>query len=153
MTGYVTTDDQLRIKGVLFAHVRVGSKETHQTVSVSDNTSGFYLLESTLKDLELLPTHFPTPTSRQNVTTSANRKVQCECPQRMAAPPKPAATHPTEKKQKAPTGVMDTGAFWSQHTQHVPSSDTTDDKSETSKHHLYPANKTDSSPHADPSSS
>ena len=38
----VITDDQLRIKGVLFMRISVGIRETRQVVNVSENTSGFY---------------------------------------------------------------------------------------------------------------
>ena len=57
------TDDQLRIKGVLIMRIRVGIRETWQVVYVSGNTR-FYLSESALKDLELIPRNFPSQTSK-----------------------------------------------------------------------------------------
>ena len=49
------TNDRLRIKGVLFLCIRMEAKETQQAVYVSDNTSGFCLSQTALKDLDLLP--------------------------------------------------------------------------------------------------
>lgn len=40
-------------------HIRIGWKETRNIVYVLNNTSDFYLSESALKDLHLLPPHFP----------------------------------------------------------------------------------------------
>lgn len=48
---------------------------------------------------------------------------------------------------------MHTGIFWVQHIQYMPSSATTDDEREASKHHSHSRNNTDSSLHGDPSSS
>ena len=54
------TEDPLDIRGVMFACIRAGSKETCQAIYVLENTSGFYLSESALKKLGLLPPDFPT---------------------------------------------------------------------------------------------
>ena len=69
------TDDQQRIKGVLFMRIRVGIRETRQVVYVSGNTSGFYLSESALKDLELIPCNFPSQTSKIDASALVNGKV------------------------------------------------------------------------------
>ena len=73
------TDYQLRIKGVLFMRIRVGIRETRQVVYVSGNTSGFYLSESALKDLELIPRNFPSQTSRIDASAIVNGKALCGC--------------------------------------------------------------------------
>ena len=84
------TEAPLQIKGVIFARIRVGSRETHQMIYVSENTTGFYLSESALKDLGILSCNFPNPPSKQNVATSDNGKAPCGCPRRTAVPSKPA---------------------------------------------------------------
>ena len=83
------TEGPLDIRGVMFAWIRAGLKETYQAIYVSENTSGFYLSESALKKLGLLPTDFPTLTSQQNVAISHEGKAPCGCPQRSIIPPKP----------------------------------------------------------------
>lgn len=82
------TDDRLRIKGVLFLRIRVGTKETRQAVYVSDNTSGFYLSQTALKDLDLLPFDFPTSLS-QSSSTMAKEMAPCGCPHRKPVPTRP----------------------------------------------------------------
>lgn len=95
------TDNLLNIKGVIFAKVRVGSRETRQIIYVSKNTSDFCLSESALKDLGLVPDNFPDPTSQQNVATSDGGKAPCGCPQRTNVPPKPDSIPfaPTEENR------------------------------------------------------
>ena len=83
------TDNPLNIKGVIFAKIRAGLRETRQVIYVSENTSGFCLSEAALKDLDLIPGGFPAPISQQNATTNDNGKAPCGCPRRMAVPPKP----------------------------------------------------------------
>ena len=60
------TNNWLHVKGLLFLHVRVASRETWQAVCVANNTSSLYLLQIALKDLNLLPLDFPTPASHNN---------------------------------------------------------------------------------------
>lgn len=43
--------------------IRVGRRETKQIVYVSENTSGFYLSESGLEDLDLTHYNFPNQMS------------------------------------------------------------------------------------------
>ena len=66
------TDDQLLIKGVFFMRIRIGIRETRQVVYVSGNTSDFYLSESAVKDLELIPRNFPSQTSRIDASAIVN---------------------------------------------------------------------------------
>ena len=75
------TDDQLRIKGVHFMRIRVGIRETRQVVYLSGNTSGFYLSESALKDLKLIPCNVPSQTSKIDASTIVNGKTLCGCPE------------------------------------------------------------------------
>ena len=74
------TYDQLHIKGIVFMHIKVGLKETRQVVYVLENTSGFYVSESALKDLGLIPHSFPSQTSKADMVTMNNGKAQCGCP-------------------------------------------------------------------------
>ena len=74
------TEDPLDIRGVMFACIRAGSKEICQAIYMMENTSGFYLSESALKKLGLLPTDFATLTSQQNVAISNEGKASCGCP-------------------------------------------------------------------------
>ena len=83
------TNDWLRIKGVLFLCIRVGTKVTRQAVYVSDNTSGFYLSQTALKDLNLLPSDFPTSLSQSNLSTIAQEMDPCGYPHRTPVPTKP----------------------------------------------------------------
>ena len=95
------TEDPLDIRGVMFAYIRAGSKETCQAIYVLENTSGFYLSELALKKLGLLLPDFPTLTSQQNVPISNEGKASCECPQRTIVPPKPIDIpfEPTERNR------------------------------------------------------
>ena len=68
--------------------IRVGIRETRQVVYVSGNTSGFYLSESALKDLELIPRNFPSQTSRIDAPAIVNGKALCGCPRRITVPNK-----------------------------------------------------------------
>ena len=54
------------------------------------NTSGFYLSESALKDLELIPHNFPSQTSKIDASALVNGKASCGCSQRTTVPDKPA---------------------------------------------------------------
>ena len=49
------TNNRFHVKSVLFLRVRVASKETRHVVFVADNTSGLYLLQNALKDLDVAP--------------------------------------------------------------------------------------------------
>ena len=82
------TEEPLDIEGVMFAGIRAGSKETCQTIYMSKNTSRFYLYESALKKLGLLPSDFPTLTSQQNAAISNEGKALCGCPQKTIVLPK-----------------------------------------------------------------
>ena len=70
--------------------IRVGIRETRQVVYVLGNTSGFYLSESALRDLELIPRNFPRQTSKIDVSAHVNEKALCGCPRRTKVPDKPA---------------------------------------------------------------
>ena len=63
------TYDRLRNNGVLFLCRRVGMKEVMQAVYMSDNTPGFYWLQTALKDLDLLQFEFPTSFSQSSSST------------------------------------------------------------------------------------
>ena len=69
-------------------HIRVGIRETRQVVYVSGDTSGFYLSESALKDLELIPHNFQT--YKIDASALVNGKALCGCPRRTTVPDKPA---------------------------------------------------------------
>ena len=83
------TDNRLHIKGVLFLRIKVGSRETRQAVYVSDNTTGFYLSQTALKDLDLLPFNFPTSLSQNSSSVDAKETAPCGCPRRTSIPSKP----------------------------------------------------------------
>ena len=70
--------------------IRVGIRETRHVVYVSGNTSGFYLSESVLKDLELIPRNFPSQTSKIDASALVNGKALCGFPRRITLPDKPA---------------------------------------------------------------
>ena len=87
------TEDPLDIRGVMFACIRAGSKETRQAIYVSENAIGFYLSESALKKLGLLPTDFLTLTSQQYVTISNEGKVGADAPKGLSSHPNPLTFH------------------------------------------------------------
>ena len=93
------TDNRLEVKGVLFLVIKVGSRETRQAVYVSENTSGFYLSQTALKALNLLPPNFPL--SQNSSSTDAKKTAPCGCPRRTAVPSKPSTIpfQPTEKNR------------------------------------------------------
>lgn len=66
-------DNQLYIKGMLLMYIRIG-KGTQQMVYVSNNTSVFYLSESDMKDLHLVPPDFPAQTSQLNALKGAKER-------------------------------------------------------------------------------
>ena len=84
------TDNRLRVKGVLFLLLKVGSRETRQAIYVSDNTPGFYLSQTALKDRNLLHPNSPASTSK-NSSTGGEKKPNklCGCPRRTPIPSKP----------------------------------------------------------------
>ena len=53
------TDTPLDISGALFLNISLGKYNTRQMVYISKNTKGFFLSESALKDLHLIPEDFP----------------------------------------------------------------------------------------------
>ena len=71
-------------------HYKVCLKETRQVIYVLENTSGFYLSESALKDLGLIPHSFLSQISKADMLTTDDRKAPCGCPQWMTVPDKPA---------------------------------------------------------------
>ena len=80
------TKDQLHIKCILLGRIRVGLRERKQVIYVSENTSGFYSLDSLLKDLDLIHNYFPNQTSKINTSAITKGKVLCRCFQRMMIP-------------------------------------------------------------------
>lgn len=90
------------MKGVISVNIRVGSRDTHQMIYALENTSGFYLSESALKDLSLLPPNFSTLTSQQNEAISKQRKASRRCSQRMTVPPEPASIPFTPMEKNTP---------------------------------------------------
>ena len=71
-------------------HMRVGLKETRKSVYVLENTSGFYLSESALRDLGLIPHSFPSQTAKADMLTMDDEKALCGCPQQTTVLGKPA---------------------------------------------------------------
>ena len=70
-------------------HIWVSLTETRQVVYVLENTSGFYLSESALKDLELIPHSFLRQTSKADMSTTDDGKALCGCPIQMTVLDKP----------------------------------------------------------------
>lgn len=59
-------------------------------VYVSENTSGFYLSESALKDLGVINRDFPHRVSKADLSASESGTAPCGCPKREYVPDKPA---------------------------------------------------------------
>ena len=86
------TQNGLRIKGVLLLHIQLGNRESRQVVYVSENSSGFYLSESALIDLGLLPSTFPSQQSSINSNMSdSSVKADCGCYRRTQVPELPTS--------------------------------------------------------------
>ena len=83
----LNSGDHRKTTGYMFAHIRVGSRETHQAIYVSENLSGFYLSESGLKNLGLLPPDFLTLTSQRNMATSNEGKLHADAPGELPSHP------------------------------------------------------------------
>lgn len=66
--------------------IRVSPRETRQVVYISENTSGFYLSKSALRDLDLIHQNFSNQTSEINMSVTANGKALCGCSQRTMIP-------------------------------------------------------------------
>ena len=63
-------------------HIRIDSREAQQMVYASNNTSGFYLSVSVLKDLHLLPADFLAQIFQLNSVKITKKKALCTCPRR-----------------------------------------------------------------------
>ena len=83
------TDNQPHIKGILFLHIRVSSRETRQAVYVVDNMSSFYLSQAALKDLGLLPLDFLSSVSKIYSSMKAIKSAPCGCLARTSVLPRP----------------------------------------------------------------
>ena len=57
------TDHPLKAAGALLLCIEAGDHQTRQVVYIADNVDGFYLSETALKDLGVIPTNYPNPRS------------------------------------------------------------------------------------------
>ena len=85
------TDTPLDISGALFLNISLGKYNTRQMVYISKNTKGFFLSESALKDLHLIPEDFPksqfdSPSSSKSCNSNI---APCGCLKRGDVPPVP----------------------------------------------------------------
>ena len=62
-------------------HIESGGLQTRQVVYIADNIDGFYLSETTMKDLNIITQTFPSHNSSQSASTSLRPvKAPCGCP-------------------------------------------------------------------------
>ena len=76
------TESPLDIIGVLFLDIQLNTKTTKQMVYISKNCRGFFLSQTAMKDLHIIPNSFPQQTS------SAFTSIECE-----AVPAQKGRTH------------------------------------------------------------
>jgi hypothetical protein len=118
---YGVTKDGLKVAGAIILKLSHGGTTTTEIVYVCDNTDGFYLSETALKNLGLLNGEWPdrcvdsssdSASSRQPADESddvksvsknqANGAAKCGCPKRARCPPMPSEIpyKPTEENVK-----------------------------------------------------
>ena len=85
------TENSLSILGALLLQITAGGHQTNQVVYVAKNIKGFYLSQTAMKDLNLIPSTFPctSATIRAIKTPSGPEKAPCGCPLRTQPPPHP----------------------------------------------------------------
>ena len=77
------TDTSLKVLGALMLSISFRGRTTQQMVYISNNTSGFYLSETALKDLNVVHSKFP------HASKAAASTGTCECAQRGSPPKRP----------------------------------------------------------------
>ena len=84
------TENSLTILGALLLQITAGGQQTNQVVHVAKNIKGFYLSQTAMKDLNLIPSTFPhTSTTIKAVKTPGPEKAPCGCPLCTEPPPHP----------------------------------------------------------------
>lgn len=73
------TNSPLNIIGVLFLQIGIGHKTTNQMVYISKNCRGFFLSQTAMKDLDVVPEDFPNHT---HVSAAIFEHIKCNCPKR-----------------------------------------------------------------------
>ena len=107
------TDTDLDIQGALMVEIVHLDKRTKQMIHISSNTTGLYLSESALRELDLIDQDFPYQNVKNTRMAVAKTKNPCKCPRRVAPP-----THPnsipfaptTENIQKLKRWLLETFA-------------------------------------------
>ena len=96
------TNDNLKIMGALLLKISYKNTSTTEVVYVCNNTNGFYLSDTALRNLQLIPATWPNSEHDESSTVSAttngpskekrldNGKAACGCPKRAASPPLPS---------------------------------------------------------------
>lgn len=104
------TGDGLQIIGTLMVRIALGDHVTRQVVYITNNTSGLYLSESALRDLQVIHPEFPDPLPTRKVhapgasaacTSEGPGTATCGCLTRSEAPDPPPAIpfSPTEENR------------------------------------------------------
>ena len=103
------TKDSLGIIGALLLRIEINGELTRQMVHISEKTRGFYLSESALKDLKMIPESFPLNSKKEklrsqirvvgfvdhpcanrvSVLDDDNEEEKCSCIPRSTAPNRP----------------------------------------------------------------
>ena len=82
------TNSPLHIIGVLFLQIDIGHKTTNQMVYISKNCRGFFLSQTAMKDLDVVPEDFPNHT---HASAAISEHIKCSCPKRANSPTKPTS--------------------------------------------------------------
>ena len=108
------TDTSLKIIGALMLAITFKGKTSNQMVYISDNTSGLYLSETTLKDLEIVHEQFPDVfpnnlSSLAAATVLINELEESEC---LCIPRSDPPERPSELPFKPTTDNVDKQEAW-----------------------------------------
>ena len=87
------TDANLDIRKALMVDISHHNKTTKQMIHISSNTTGLYLSETALKELNLIDKEFPHHITRNCAGATTKTKDTCTCPKR-TSPPKPPTCLP-----------------------------------------------------------
>ena len=88
-TTYLASQSRrsLNLIGVLFLHIKFNNRSSKQMVYISRNCHGFYLSQTAMKDLNIVPYSFPQQSSS---AAAANMdEDECHCLEKTDAPNRP----------------------------------------------------------------
>ena len=105
------TESSLDILGTLLLQITAGRHQTNQMVYIAKNIAGFYLSQTVMKDLNIIPRSFPCISTTLNATkTPGPERAICGCPLHMQPTPhsqQPPFPLTTENHEKLEAWILD----------------------------------------------